>query len=237
MNTSKKQFSLLDKTLAWAVHLFTASGILLGFMAILAIQAHDWREAMLWLIGCFIIDGVDGTLARRFQVKEVLPFMNGKTIDYVIDFATYAIIPAYFFYEAALVDAAWRLPITFLILLTSAIYYGKEGMVSDDNYFIGFPVLWNVVVFYLVFVFMLPSWANIVAIALFSILHFVPIKFPYPSRQERWQNLTWVMAILFFVGMGLVVWWYPEGHLLLQGLVVLSGGWFLGVGVVYKMLE
>lgn len=230
MDTPKKQFSLLDKAIAWAVHLFTASGILGGFMAILAIQAHDWREAMLWLIVCFIIDGVDGTLARRFQVREVLPFMNGKTIDYVIDFATYAFIPAYFFYEAALVAESWRLVSTFLILITSAIYYGKEGMVSEDNYFVGFPVLWNIIVFYLIFVFAFPSWANLLVVVVFSILHFVPFKFPYPSQQARWLEVTWVMAGIWGLAVVTIVWLFPERYLLLTLISVLSGGWFLGIG-------
>ena len=136
-----------QKTLAWAVHIFTASGLLCGFMAILAINEKDWRTTMFWLLACLVIDGIDGTFARLLKVKEVLPFMDGKMMDYVIDFATYAIIPAYFFYETELVTANWKLPLTFLILLVSALYYGKVGMVSVDNYFMGFPVLWNMVIF------------------------------------------------------------------------------------------
>jgi len=104
------QYNTLDKALAWSVHLFTASGLLAGFMAILAINVKDWRAAMFWLIVALIIDGVDGTFARMFKVTEVLPNMSGKTIDYVIDFATYAIIPAYFFYMAELVSPTWNLP-------------------------------------------------------------------------------------------------------------------------------
>ena len=122
--------------------------LLAGFMAILAINAKNWRAAMAWLLVTFLIDGIDGTFALKFKVAEVLPKMNGKTIDNIIDFATYAIIPAYFFYMAELVDPVWNLPLTLLILFVSAIYYGKEGMVSKDYYFIGFPVMWNVVVFF-----------------------------------------------------------------------------------------
>jgi len=138
-NTIK--YSLLQKALAWSVHLFTASGICAAFMAILAIADHAWVTAFWWLILCLFIDAIDGTFARLFKAKEVLPQMDGTNIDYVIDFATYAIIPAYFFYEANLVPEDYNLVLTFLILLVSAIYYGKKGMVSDDNYFIGFPVV------------------------------------------------------------------------------------------------
>ncbi|MEM9820270.1 MAG: CDP-alcohol phosphatidyltransferase family protein, partial [Bacteroidota bacterium] len=84
-----ESFTVIEKSLAWSVHLFTASGLVAGFMAILAINHQNWREAMLWLVLCLVIDGLDGSLARVFKVGEVLPYMNGKTIDYVIDFATY----------------------------------------------------------------------------------------------------------------------------------------------------
>ena len=124
-----REFSVSQQILAWSVHLFTASGLLAGFMSILAINNEDWRTAMLWLFLALFIDGVDGTFARLFRVQEVLPGMDGKTIDYVVDFITYALIPAYFFFMADLVPGVWGLFMSFLMLLVAAIYYGKTGMV------------------------------------------------------------------------------------------------------------
>ncbi len=202
-------FSNFQKAIAWGVHLFSASGLLAGFMAILAITEKNWRSAMAWLLVCLLIDGIDGTFARKFRVKEVLPKVNGATIDHVVDFATYAIIPAYFFYAADLVDPFLHLPLAFLIMLVSAIYYGKEGMVSDDYYFIGFPVMWNLVIFYLVFIFSLPAWANAAVIIICAILHFVPIKFAYPSRATRLKTMTIGFSVLLMLIMPIVVWFYP----------------------------
>ena len=96
---------------------------------------------MLWLFVTLIIDSVDGTFARLFKVREVLPNFDGKMIDYVIDFAIYAIIPAYFIHEAPLLPEDFKLIGATIILLVSAIYYGLDGMVSNDYYFIGFPVM------------------------------------------------------------------------------------------------
>lgn len=202
--------SISEKILAWSVHIFSASGLLAGFMAILAINAKNWRGAMGWLFVALLIDGIDGTFARKFKVAEVLPYINGKTIDYVVDFATYAIIPAYFFYLAELVNPLWNLPLTFLILLVSVIYYGKEGMVSADFYFIGFPVMWNVVVFFLIFVFSLNAPGNAAIIIIFSILHFVPVKFAYPSRATRLKTLTIIFTGIILLTMPLIVWFYPN---------------------------
>lgn len=234
MKNRPNEFTFLEKALAWSVHIFTASGILTGFMALLAIQAHEWRAAMLWLMAGLIIDGVDGTLARRFKVGEVLPEMNGKTMDYVIDFATYAIIPAYFFYEAALAEGPWRLVAAFLMLIAGTLYYGREGMVSDDKYFVGFPVLWNIVVFYLFFVFDFPAWGNVLVIIIFSILHFVPLKFPYPSQQARWRKMTLFLSGVFGLAMLAVVWWYPDRNLLLNWVAIFSGAYFLVLGFLER---
>jgi phosphatidylcholine synthase len=208
----------MNKVLAWSVHVFTSTGLLAGFMAMLAIGSAQWREAMLWLLLSMVIDGVDGTFARRFKVKEVLPYMNGTTIDYVIDFATYAIIPAYFFYEAQLAPPALLLPCTFVILLVSALYYGKEGMVSNDMFFVGFPVMWNMVVFYLFFVLHFPLWANALLVIIFAIMHFVPIKFVYPSRALRLKSLTLAVSLLFLVSNGFILYLYPERSLLWEGV-------------------
>jgi phosphatidylcholine synthase len=190
--------------------LFTASGLFAGFLAILAINGGHWRRAMGWLIVAQIIDGVDGTFARWFKTSEVLPNVNGKTMDHIIDFANYAVIPAYFFYSANLVHPVWKLPLSFLILLVSTIYYGKEGMVSDDNYFVGFPVMWNMVVFYLIFVFSFGVWGNAGIVVIFSILHFVPIKFAYPSRASRLKSLTILVSVILLFAMPVIVLFYPH---------------------------
>ena len=178
-------FTAREKALAWSAHLFTATGVLTVFMAILAVSAHDFRAAMSWLLAALLIDGIDGTLARRFRVAEVLPHINGKNIDFVIDFAAYAIVPAYMIYESGLIGGAWNLAGAFLILLVSAVYYAKEGMVSDDHYFGGFPVMWNMAAFYMIFVFQWGHWGNVLLVAAPSVLHFVPIKVAHPRRATQ----------------------------------------------------
>ena len=201
--------SKLKKGLAWAVHLFTASGLIAGFMALLAITDHHWRSAALWLIVGLIIDGIDGTFARWVGVEKALPGVSGKMIDYVVDFANYAIIPAYFIYEAALLPEGIELAGAIIILLVSALYYGVEEMVSKDFYFLGFPVLWNLVAFYFFFVFIFPPWINFALILIFAILHFVPIKFLYPSRAPRFRLIHLAFSALAIVALTWIIIRYP----------------------------
>jgi len=205
----QKNSTALEKILAWSVHVFTASGLIPAFLAILSIDRGDWRLAMIWLVVALVIDGLDGTLARWFRVEEILPQMNGKLIDFVIDFATYVIIPVYFFYKADLVQAPWALVCAVFMLLSSALYYGKAGMVSEDKYFVGFPALWNMTVFYLFFVYDLSDLFTIILIAFLAVLHFVPIKFAYPSQQQRFQGVSLAVSAVFIVVLGLFLYWYP----------------------------
>jgi len=220
--SSSLQPTFIQKLLAWFVHLFTASGLLAGFMALLAMQNQDVRQAMLWLILAFVIDGIDGTFARMFMVTEVLPNMDGRTIDYVVDFFNFAIVPAYIFYQSDLVLVEARLPLTAVILLVSAVYYGKTGMVSEDKYFIGFPVLWNIVVYYLIFVFTWPDWLNVLTIIFFAVAHLVPLKYIYPSQAHRWKLASSIIAALFFILMCVTVYFYPEKYFWFSTLSVIA---------------
>jgi phosphatidylcholine synthase len=232
----QKEFTNKDKGIAWGVHLFTASGGVFALLAIIAIAKHDFVMSMVWLLVAFVVDGVDGMMARRFRVLEVLPQMKGKNIDFVIDFANYAIIPAYFLYEAfwtvdgemvyLLPEAEWaRLGIVALMVLVSAVYYGKEPMVSEDMYFIGFPVLWNAVAYYLFFVILLSPWVNFGVLALFAILHFVPLKYAYPSQNGYLRTLNWLVGLVFLLSNAAILYLYPEAPLWLRVVSGLSLAW------------
>jgi phosphatidylcholine synthase len=228
----KNDYSSTARLKAWLVHGFTATGIVTVFMALVETGESDFRAAMLWLLAAQFIDGVDGTLARRYQVEQVLPHMSGKSIDFVIDFAGYAIVPAFMIYKAGIMPESLGLGMAFLILLTSAIYYGKSGMISENHYFVGFPVMWNMVAFYLIFIFSFsPYWHAGLIIAL-AALQFVPIKFAYPSRTKRWRPANIGFSALFIVSVAMLLWYYPDYPLWTYWGAVLSLGYFALFAVV-----
>ena len=222
---------MIQRVLAWSVHLFTASGLLAAFMSILAINNEDWRGAMLWLFLALFIDAIDGTFARWCKVKEVLPGMDGKMIDYVVDFITYALIPAYFFFMADLVPGVGGLFMAFIMLLVSAIYYGKDGMVSADMHFVGFPVLWNLIVFVLIFVLPLSPIGNMVVVIVFSVLHFIPIKFAYPSRAIRFKNLTLAVSFFSLIFSFWAIWIYPQREGWLSGMILAGLTYYMALAL------
>lgn len=202
-----------ERLKAWLVHIFTASGIITVFMALIAAAENDFRAAILWLIAAQLIDGVDGTLARRYNVQEVLPNVSGKSIDFVIDFCGYAVVPAFIIYQAPLMQEWVDLFMALLIVFTSAIYYGRTGMITDDFYFKGFPVMWNMAAFYFIFIFNFPETLNAFLLFLLAVMQFLPIKFAYPSMTIRWKPITLIFTAILLVSMtGLLIFYpdYPE---------------------------
>lgn len=222
---------MAERLKAWLVHLFTASGIMTVFMALISTAESDFRSAMLWLIAAQLIDGVDGTLARRFKVQEVLPKISGKSIDFVIDFCGYAVVPAFMIYQAPLMQEWISLSMALVIVFTSAIYYGKTEMITDDFYFKGFPVLWNMAAFYLIFIFNFPPLLNVILIFLLAVMQFLPIKFAYPTLTKRWKPATLFFTTILMVTMTGMLIFYPNYPDFLYWGPILSLDYFVVFGI------
>src|SRR5438045_510841 len=129
--------------LAFSVHVFTALGAVLALLALLAAIERNW-SLMFWFLGAaLIVDGVDGTIARRLRVAERLPRWSGDVLDLVVDFLTYVFVPAYAIATGGLMPDPLALPAGIVIVITGALYFADRKMKTEDNYFRGFPTLWN----------------------------------------------------------------------------------------------
>ena len=178
-------------TLAWAVHLLTASGAALALLALDAVFRAAFREALLWLFAALVVDGVDGTLARSARVQERIPRIDGAALDLVIDYLTYVVIPALVIWRLGVLPGALALPLTAAILLSSLYVFARRDMKTDDGYFRGFPALWNVVALY--FVAAPPARPVAAAVSgLLVLLTFAPVHVPHPFRVRDYG--TWLPA-------------------------------------------
>ena len=198
-----------NKLMAWSTHIFTATGALWGFLAIQAIFNEKWMAAFIWMIAATFVDSLDGMLARRARVKEVVPNFDGALLDNMVDYFTYVIVPALFMYNVGLFPAQFSLLGVTVILLASAYQFCQSDAKTDDHYFKGFPSYWNVVVFYL-FVLGMEPWINLTVVLALAILVFVPIKYIYPSRTRRYQKLTITLAIIWGAICIAILVQYPE---------------------------
>jgi phosphatidylcholine synthase len=194
-----------EKIKAWGVHVFTATGVVWGFLSVLAVINAEWKLAFFWMLVATFVDGVDGVLARRFRVKGVLPQFDGALLDNIIDYFTYAILPALVLYMApGLLPAGSALFTAVVIILASAYQFCQADAKTEDNYFKGFPSYWNIVAFYL-FVLNWNSWVNLALVLLLVILVFVPLKYAYPSRMNKYQRLTMALGGVW-IALLLLIW-------------------------------
>ena len=95
---------MTNKTNALAVHLLTATGAVFAMLAMLAAVDGQWDLMFLWLVVAFIVDGIDGPLARKFDVKSNAPEFDGVLLDLIIDYLTYVFIPAFALFKSGLMD-------------------------------------------------------------------------------------------------------------------------------------
>ena len=186
------------QTLAFAVHLFTASGAVCGLLALIAAVEGNWSLMFTWLGAALFVDGIDGTMARRARVWEVLPRWSGETLDLVVDYLTYVLVPAFAVAMGGLMPTWLSVPASAAILLTSALYFADTEMKTDDLYFQGFPAVWNLVVFYF-FLVPMNAWLIAAIIAVLSVATFLPIKFVHPFRVVRLRVLTIALLALWAV--------------------------------------
>ena len=124
---------------AWFVHLYTASGIVLAFLAARAIIDFDYRTAFVWLWIQVVVDATDGYLARLVRVRERIPWFDGAKLDDIADYLTYVFVPALFVWRGALVPNAWALPVAAAMLLSSAYGFNRNDAKTPDHFFTGFP--------------------------------------------------------------------------------------------------
>ena len=219
------------RIIAWLIHLLTALGAVIGMMALLAVFEGDYRAALWWLVLALFVDGIDGPLARHFKVTKALPGFNGDTLDEVIDYFTYAIIPAVFVYMVGLVPPGWGLVTAGVILLASLYYYGNSEQKSEDYFFKGFPVLWNVAIFYL-YILQLDPWVNLGIIAFCVILSFVPVYFVHPARVVFLRKTTLFISVIWGIANLALLMTYDgkvPGMLMLISLICLA--YLVGVGL------
>jgi phosphatidylcholine synthase len=190
---------------AWAVHAFTATSALFALLALDAVLDERWRLALLWLLCALAVDGIDGTLARAVNVKRRTPGFDGAALDLIVDYLTYVFVPTLFIWRAGLVPDAWALPLAALIQYSALYHFARSDMKTADNYFRGFPALWNLVAFYLWVIGTSPEiGASIVA--LLALSSFTSVTFVHPFRVRDYGAALPGLAAVWGIATAALLW-------------------------------
>ena len=220
-----------QRILAFSVHILTACGAALALLALLAAARGDWPLMFAWLGVALVVDAIDGPLARAANVAELVPRWSGDTLDLVVDYTTYVFVPAYAVAASGLMPDGWAVLAAAVISVTGTLYFADNEMKTTDNFFRGFPAVWNLIAFYLLVL----RPASVVAaatIGLFAVLTFVPIRFVHPFRVRRLRTLTvallmsWAAFAAVAVKQGLA----PEPWI--SAALCLFAGYFCVIGLL-----
>jgi phosphatidylcholine synthase len=220
---------------ALTVHLLTATGAVFAMLALLAAAQGKWSIMFLWLVIAFFVDGIDGPLARKYDVKVNAPRFDGVLLDLIIDYLTYVFIPAFALFQSGLLPGWTGWVAIILITFASAMYFADNRMKMDDNSFQGFPGCWNMLV--LVMFALSPNfWIILGLVGILAVMMFLPLKFIHPVRTERWRpvSLPIALAWTFFAGWAAWVDFHPQSwaH---WGLVVTSI-YLICVGILQQLI-
>jgi len=189
------------RTSAVLVHLLTATGAVFAMLAMLAAVQEKWGLMFVWLVVAFLVDGIDGPLARKYQVKVNAPQYDGVLMDLIIDYLTYVFIPAFALFESDLLPGWTGWIAIIVITFGSVVYFADTRMKTKDNSFSGFPGCWNMVVI-VMFALQPNFWFILGLVAVLAAAMFSPLKFIHPVRTERWRAVSLPMALAwtFFAG-------------------------------------
>ena len=223
-----------SRAAATAVHVFTASGAALALLAAHALWQHRYEAMFFWLGIALVVDAVDGTLARRARVAEVLPRFSGERLDLVIDYVTYVFIPALALLAAGRFPPPLAEALAVLVVVSALFHFADTRSKAADNSFIGFPAVWNLVAFMVLALDMGP-WPTAMVVSVLAGLTFVPWRWVHPFRVMALRGATlavaaaWGVAALWTVSVS----GFPS-PLWAQGVLAAGALWGIGLAVVRR---
>lgn len=232
---AERQVDLSLRFKAILVHLLTATGAVFAMLALLAAVEEKWSLMFLWLVVAFAVDGIDGPLARKYDVKTNAAEFDGVLMDLIIDYLTYVFIPAYALFKSDLLPGWTGWFAIIVITYASVVYFADTRMKTKDNSFSGFPGCWNMLVIVLFAI--EPNFYVILGlVAALAVAMFLPLKFIHPVRTVRWRGLSLPVALAwtFFAGWAAWVDFHPESWA--HWGLVLTSVYLVAVGIVQQLV-
>jgi phosphatidylcholine synthase len=228
------RLSVSDVSACRAIHGLTVSGILAGMLSIIAVLDGSPRAAVLLLLLAQVIDGIDGPLARHYDIRNVIPKYDGYILDLVIDYVTCVLVPAVFAWQFQLVphNAFGEVSIA-LMLTTSALWFSRTDMMTDDHWFRGFPGVWNLVIPTL-WLLEAPHAVSVVVVLALSVLSMTDVEFAHPVQAEQWRRANVAFLGIWMTTMFALTLEWPYRHRI-GDVALLAGPAWIAVSTVMRI--
>ena len=214
---------------AVAVHLYTASGVVLALLILVAAYEGDATRALWLMLASLIVGSTDGLLALRLRVSEALPFFDGAMLENVVDYMTYVFAPMVLLWSGGYLPAGTSGAVSAALpLLASSYQFCRVDAKTDDRFFLGFPSYFNVVAFYAI-VFELGKGTLATVLVVCSLLVFVPIRYVHPTRTIAFRRLSLALTALWLMGYAAILVQMPEPDPLLLSLPIFYLFYYFGL--------
>lgn len=193
----------------YVIHVMTASGAVAGLLALQAVFDDRWRAALLWLIVCQVLDGLDGPIARKFDVTIHAPIIDGHVLDLVVDYVTCVVVPVALLARLELLPNHYETLVAGTIFLTSALWFARTDQETEDHWFNGFPAVWNLVVPTFLIFGSSPKVVMIVSLVLCA-TQLTRIKIPHLVRVTSFRKITLPLTVVYLVDLSILSWQYSD---------------------------
>jgi len=204
-------------------------------LALISAVWEDWSTMFLWLLVALIVDGIDGPLARKYDVTTNAPRVDGALLDLIVDYLTYVFIPAYAIFWSGILPGWMGWVALIAIVLSSVIYFADTEMKTDDYSFSGFPGCWNM----LALVFFATDPPALMGLSIILALcpaMFLPLRFVHPTRTEMWRPLTLALSVIWVALSGYAAWTNFNIAVELQALLVAASLYLLFAGIIQQAI-
>ena len=198
-----------SKRAGYVLHVLTASGAAAGLVALQAVFNGEWRQALLWLIVCQVLDGLDGPIARKIDVTIHAPRIDGHILDLVVDYLTCVVVPVALLASLELLPSRFEIWVAGAIFITSALWFARIDQETDDHWFNGFPAAWNLVVPSFLILDASPEMVMVISILLCA-LQLTNIKIPHLVRVVWMRKLTLPLAVIYLMNLVSLSWSYSD---------------------------
>jgi phosphatidylcholine synthase len=193
----------------YVIHVMTASGAVAGLLALQAIFDSRWHAALLWLIACQVLDGLDGPIARRFDVTIHAPLIDGHILDLVVDYVTCVLVPVALLARLELLPTHYETLVAGAIILSSALWFARTDLETEDHWFNGFPAVWNLVVPTFL-IFGSSSTVVIVVSLILCATQLTNIKIPHLVRVVEFRRITLPLTVIYLADLTILSWQYSD---------------------------
>ncbi|TWT95086.1 CDP-alcohol phosphatidyltransferase family protein [Neorhodopirellula pilleata] len=214
---------------AYGVHVLTASGIIPAAFAMREIASPDCDPRVVFglLLLTTFIDAIDGPLARRYHVKTRAAAIDGRTIDDLLDYLTFAFIPLMLVWQMQWLPEGTGWTVTIAMGASLFGFAHRDAKDEDAGFFRGFPSYWNVFAFYAGILFStVGPWAIVILLWTLTLLTILPVRFIYPNLAPgSWRKPLLGGALVWSLLMLAMLFDYPS-----------PSDWLTNLSLVYPVI-